>query len=441
MHGLSIRQRLSLHLLLVGSALALLGSLLAGWLVARQVNELLDYQLEQVARSLVANDLSLRRNDRPEDPARHLLIRIVDPVDGTVYESDDDVRIDTGIAQGFSDQVDRAGTYPEGLRVFTLQGPRRLIQVMQPLSLRTTLRREAAWDALLPALVTLGGLIVALGAAVRNALRPLDRLSDALRQRQPDSLEPVQLQPCPRELQAPVASLNDLLTRLQRARSAQQRFVGDAAHELRTPMAALRLQVQALTMTTDPAQRTEQEARLLGSIDRCTHLITQLMALAREDEAPPQGSPRHSVSLRTVASEVLVNLSAMAAQRDVELALEEGEDATVPGVAGDLQRLLANLVDNAIKHAPAHSAVSVSVRQRDGQAEWVVDDRGPGMSPSLRPRAFDRFFRGQGDQPGAGLGLSIAAQIAQRHQARIELGDRDDGPGLRAVVRFTPPTR
>lgn len=430
----SIRRRLRTELLLVGAVMTVLGSVSVGWLVGREVDDLLDYQLEQVARSLVANDLTLRPNDRPEDAARHLVIRIVAPDDRLVYTSDDDVDVDVNAPLGFSNQPDRAETYPEGVRLFTLKGNRNRIQVMQPLSLRAALRWDAALDALWPAMLSLGVLAVWVGVALRSGFQPLDELSSLLKSRQADSLEPVALAECPDELQPAVRALNGLLERLQDAMRGQQRFISDAAHELRTPMAALRLQTQALGLCRSAEERTAQQQRVLDGIDRCSHLISQLMALARQDEMPE--SPWSDVSLRAVASEVLINLSVMAGQRDVQLALAEGADAVVRGVAPDLARLLSNLVDNAIKYAPAGTTVDVSVVGQPDESVWVVEDRGPGMPLAQRQRAFDRFYRGEHDQPGAGLGLAIVTQIARRHGAHVRLDARHDGPGLRATVHF-----
>jgi two-component system, OmpR family, sensor kinase len=328
-----------------------------------------------------------------------------------------------------------SGLFPEGLRVYTLQGPRKRIQVMQSLSLRRSLHWDTVWRSLWPALAAIVVLSVWIGVALRRALRPLDVLSAALLARRSDALTPIELQPCPDELVTPVQSLNDLLRRLDLALQTQRRFTGDAAHELRTPLAALRLQAQNLAESTDLSTRQAQGRELLRGIDRCTHLISQLLALARQDErAQAEWMP---VSLRNLARDALIDHAAEAASRDVELALEEGPDASVQGHAGDLQRLLGNLLANAIRHAPPGSGVSVAVAPGATGAVLRVVDDGPGMPPQDRARAFDRFFRGEHASPGAGLGLAIVQQIAERHGAQVSLQDKASGSGLVAEVRFT----
>lgn len=432
----SIRKRLIVRMTAIGTVCALFTSAVVGWQVGNQVSDLLDYQLEQVARSLVANDLVLRPAERADDPARHLIIRLLDHAGNIRYESDGDVSVSAQTPDGFSDQTDLNDTYSDGLRVFTLVAPRGRIQVMQPLSLRASIRRDAAIEAFWPAALTLIGLMLVLWTTLRAALKPLDTLSEELHHRQPTSLAPIVLKDCPQELQAPVESLNGLLLRLHQARHMQQRFVSDAAHELRTPMAALRLMIQNLMQEHSTTDRQALEKQVLKSIDRCTHLIAQLMLQAREDENTD--APSTTVNLRQIATDTLISLSAMAAHHDVELALEGDQDVVVMGSASDLQRLLSNLVDNAIKHTAKHTVVSVTLQTDEAGPRWLVDDQGPGMTPAQRQRAFDRFFRGDHDKPGSGLGLSIAAQIADRHGARIELQDRPGQEGLRVMVQFMP---
>lgn len=435
----SIRHRLRLELLIVGLIIFSLGSLGLGRLIGSQVNDLLDYQLEQLARSLMAHDLILQTDDRPEDPARHLIIRIINPQGQRLYDSDDEVDITADAPLGFSDLSDQAGGYPDGLRVFTLEGPQNRIQIMQSQALRNALRSDATRDALWLALPGLLLLTLWVGMAVQRAFRPLDTLSEALKLRHPNSLTPVILTPCPKELNAPVSALNDLLHRLDQALQAQRRFTGDAAHELRTPLAALRLQVQNLAHADDPIHRTAQIGTVLKAIDRCTHLITQLLTLARADESvnPSTWAP---VCLHAVAQDALVQYALEASHHDVELALDDASDhAEVLGQAGELQRLIGNLLSNAIKHSPTCGTVGVGLCL-DGPHHVVltVTDEGTGMPPAQRARAFDRFYRGTmgQDLPGAGLGLAIVEQIAERHSATVSLRDNPCGRGLQAEVRL-----
>jgi two-component system OmpR family sensor kinase len=221
-----------------------------------------------------------------------------------------------------------------------------------------------------------------------------------------------------------VTQLNGLLVRLADAIETQKRFTADAAHELRSPLTALQLQVQLVERAQSDEGRRDALEQLKGGIRRASRLVEQLLAMARIEPAAAQ--PPGAVALETLA-----------AAKGVELRLGRIEPAQAAGVQEGLRTLLGNLVDNAIRYTPAGGSVTVDAFAQNGSPVLAVADTGPGIPPEERQRVFDRFYRlpGSGAQ-GSGLGLAIVRQIADAHRAQIELSEGEGGGGLRATVRF-----
>jgi two-component system OmpR family sensor kinase len=284
---------------------------------------------------------------------------------------------------------------------------------------------------------------------VTRGLRPLARLAAAVGKRVPGGLEPVDEAGLPSEVRPLAHALNGLLSRLDRALGAQRAFIADAAHELRTPLTAVHLQTQIAERAATDADRHAAMTELRAGLTRATHLVEQLLTLAREE--PGVAERRFApVNLAELARSVVGDHSAIAAARGVDLGVA-GAAADQPGaspvvVNGDaaaLRALLSNLVDNAVRYTPSGGRVDVSVEQDAADAIVAVRDSGPGIPASERTRVFDRFYRatasGARDVPGSGLGLAIVKRIAERHDATIALGPgigAASGEGLTVTVRF-----
>ena len=244
--------------------------------------------------------------------------------------------------------------------------------------------------------------------------------------------------PGPRdEIRRLAVTLNDMLTRLEGARERQQAFVSDAAHELRSPLASARTQLEVAARVDAGTAAGELAADVLVDVDRLSRLVDDLLLLARADEAPVRR--REPVDLGTLATEVASRYAA--ARVPVTVSADADADADAATVLGDpvaLRRVLANLVDNAVRHADR--SVCLSVEQRDGTATVAVTDDGPGIAAADRERVFDRFTRldaGRGrEEGGAGLGLAIVRELVRAHGGTVTLADA--GPGLRAEVRLPP---
>ncbi|MGZ8983451.1 MAG: ATP-binding protein [Methylotenera sp.] len=312
-----------------------------------------------------------------------------------------------------------------------------MIQVAEPLAGREYLARHITLKMLLPTFIALPVLALLIWFGVGAGLRPLQQLKQEVKQRAVNRLEPVAMAGVPEEVAPLAQALNDLFTRLQQAFESERRFTADAAHELRTPLAALKTQAQVALRSTDEAERYIALENVLRGVDRATRLVEQLLALARVDpETAATGYKQ--VELRGLAARVMADLEPLAHAKQIEMALEEGLACTVLGDDAQLGLLVRNLLDNAIRYTPAGGCVSVTVRDADGIA-LEVRDSGPGIPETEREQVQRRFYRisGSGEE-GSGLGLSIVRRIAELHGAKFELSDNDAEPGLLARV-FWPP--
>jgi two-component system OmpR family sensor kinase len=285
-----------------------------------------------------------------------------------------------------------------------------------------------------------------LGAAVvgvvGSGLRPLRRVAREVQRRDVHSLTQIAASRLPREIAPLVNELNRLLMRLNAAFQAQRAFVADAAHELRSPLTALNLELQLLDRAPDEAARLEARMNLRAAVERAIHLVEQLLTLARNEPREAFGE-LPVIALEQPVAEGIADAHALAAARRIELSLE-ADAATVCGDREALRMLVRNLVDNAVRYAPEGSNVRVRTRSgssgngRPAPTLLEVADSGPGIPPADRERAFDRFYRRVGTpEGGSGLGLAIVKAIADRHGAQVRLGDAPEG-GLLVTVAFPP---
>ncbi len=313
-----------------------------------------------------------------------------------------------------------------------------MIQVAEPTAAREELARHIAFKVLLPTLVILPISALLIWLAVGAGLRPLKLLKQEVKQRTAERLEPVNMAGVPDEVVPLTQALNDLFARLQRAFEGERRFTADAAHELRTPLAALKTQAQVAMRSTDGDERRSALENVLRGVDRATHLLEQLLTLARVD--PDAAAIGHQpVELRSLTSSVLADQALQAHARQIDLALEEGPAVSISGNAAQLAVLLRNLLDNAIRYTLPGGSVSVSLHG-EGDVVLEVRDTGPGIPAAERDQVLQRFYRIPGSsEEGSGLGLSIVHRIAELHDARLELADGEGGRGLIVRVVFSRP--
>ena len=319
-------------------------------------------------------------------------------------------------------------------RVYTAPAAEPRVQVLQSGEFRRRVALHSAQEAAEPVAVLIPVTALLLWLAVWLALRPVDRLVQAIAAQDEHSLQPLSLRRVPAELKPLIASMNGLLIRLKEAFAAQQRFVQDAAHELRTPLTALKLQTENLRRTG--AAAAAEMARLEAGIERMQRLVEQLLKLARQEAAAPDMGDA-SADLAEVLRQSIADLVPLAETRGIDLGLTAVEPVAVRADARDLRSVFDNLLENALRYTPAGGRVDVSLQRVGSGLQVEVLDTGPGIPPELLERVFDRFYRvlGSGTQ-GSGLGLAIARSAAGRAGMHIELANRSDRSGLAARVRF-----
>jgi two-component system sensor histidine kinase TctE len=300
--------------------------------------------------------------------------------------------------------------------------------------------RTILLKVLLPNVVLIAAAVFAIGWAVERALRPLIQLKEAVERRSPRDLSALDSSGSPEEVRPLVESLNRLFDLVNAQAESQRRFIADAAHQLRTPLAGLQAQVEAWAQQAAGkggiALTREQVEKLQGATRRTSQLANQLLALSRADATSMQAQPTQPVDLKALCESALErHLDAATAAR-IDIGLDV-QPATAVGHEWLLRELLANLVDNAVKYTPAGGTVTIRCGVRDGRPFLEVEDDGPGIPAAERPRVLERFYRLQGTGgEGNGLGLAIAVEIARVHRARLELDDATAGRGLRATVNF-----
>ncbi|MET3117065.1 signal transduction histidine kinase [Undibacterium sp. GrIS 1.8] len=286
-------------------------------------------------------------------------------------------------------------------------------------------------------------LFVAAWWLVTAALAPLNRIGLELANRNADSIEPVSDTGVPEEVSLLVTELNSLLARMLQALQSQQRFVADAAHELRSPITALRLQVQTLSRSKDDIAISQAVGRLLGGVDRASRLVEQLLALARQDPSSQNGELSR-IALTSCVEQAISDLGPFALSRHIQLhsntLVDSGSnsepDIDIWGNADSLRIMICNLLDNAIRYIPESGQVQLDILATANKVTLTIQDSGSGIRPEERTRIFDRFYRVPGTSPsGSGLGLAIAKTIVDRHKATISLADSKLG-GLSVQIDF-----
>ena len=308
-------------------------------------------------------------------------------------------------------------------------------QVAERDDVRGELAREIAVSTALPPLLSLPVMALLILIVVGWGTRSIARVAEAVEQRPADRLDPIDVQAAPREIAGLIQALNRLFVRVRENLEREQRFTADAAHELRTPISALKLHAQNLAASTDARQRESSSIGLTRGIQRCERLVTQLLELARLERGGLK-LDAHTVDLVPLVRQVAADLAPEALERQIELELMAAKTCSVAGDGVLLAVLARNLIENAIRHGPEQSLVGVAISLVDTAVELSVTDAGAGIPAAQRERVFERFHREtSGNTPGSGLGLSIVRRIAELHGASVTLDDAKGG-GLRVSVRF-----
>ncbi len=404
--------------------------------VLRETEALFDYQLRQMALSLRdQGEIAPAQAGALADADFDFVVQIW-TVDGrAIYASRAHSELPARAVLGFADVAVQNKTW----RTFSVATPNRVIQVAQPVQIRRRLAAEAALRSVLPLLAVAPLMAAAVWWLVALAFRPLRRVADHVRTRDAESLAPLALDGLPDEVRPLVQALNALLQRLDTAFGAQRAFVADAAHELRSPLTALRLQIGRLRRSPDEAARVTALDALSAGVERAVRLVEQLLTLARSEPGAPVASCE-TIDLAELVRQAVADTVPYAVSRGTEFELDAEAGVPIEGDRAALAALVRNLADNAVRYAPPGSRVQVRVGLDEGAPTLWVDDAGPGIPPAERERVFDRFYRREADgegeaAQGTGLGLAIVRSVAERHGAKLALAESPLG-GLRVVVRF-----
>ena len=401
----------------------------------KQADAMFDYHLQQMAYALRGGPpLAVPLLEGVDNNGVDYVIQIWGP-DGTQLFQSNRLALPARAVLGFSDVTQDGTRY----RVYSVQTPFQTIQIAQDMDGRESRARALAVRAMLPMALIAPLLMLILWWVIRRSLDPLERTRQQVAARAVSDLSPLPEGGLPDEVRPLVQEINLLFGRLHSAFDAQKAFVANAAHELRSPLTALKLQAQALARTGDEGARTLAAARLNQGMDRAIRLLNQLLVLARQEADGAATTAVQRLNLRDLVQQAVADVLPQAQERSIDLGVVPSEAAWVQGDADALLILLRNLLENAIKHTPAQGQVDVAVQSRDKVLSLTVEDSGPGIPQAERARVFERFFRGaQTDAAGSGLGLAIAKAIADRHHATLHLDQSEKLGGLKVEMRFQP---
>ncbi|MCG7929223.1 MAG: ATP-binding protein [Candidatus Thiodiazotropha weberae] len=311
------------------------------------------------------------------------------------------------------------------------------VLVGELLSVREEIESEIVFNSLWPIIIALPLLGFIIWMMVGNGLKPLSTIADKVENRDPNSLDPISTEDVPSEVVPMVESLNHLFLKVHSALENERRFTADAAHELRTPLAALKTLAQAKSLSTEQAHKGFLDQVIRG-VDRATHLLEQLLTLARMDSQSFDESHTHQVDLQQEAINVIAAIAGLALEKDIEISYDGPNDmVVVPGFSPAIQILLRNIIDNAIRYTPNNGEVTVKLVEQDSGARLEVHDTGPGIPESQQQGLYQRFRRGEDTKiQGSGLGLAIVKRIIDLHHATIEMENRENHGGLTVSVNF-----
>ncbi|HNU10344.1 MAG TPA: ATP-binding protein [Rubrivivax sp.] len=452
----SLRARLLWFLLAAIAAAAAVQAFIAYRAARAEADAIFDYHMQQMALSLRARfPLSIVPGvaDELGDAEGFDFLVQIWTLDGTRIFRTAGPQLPQRAVLGFSQERVDGHSY----RTYAMQGGVVVIQIAQDMAVRRRMAGAMALRTLAPVALMAPVLMLLVWAVVGVSLAPVARAQRQLAQRQPEDLGEISEAGLPDEVRPLVHELNLLFGRVRAAFEAQQSFVADAAHELRSPLAALRLQVQGLQRAGDEATRGRMLERLVGGIDRASRLVDQLLVLARQqagasarvvgqgpDRARGPG-PWQPLALAVLVRQVVGEAAAAAQARGIDLGVVHADELEVQGDAQALAILVRNLVDNAIKYTPQGGRVDVELRRlasspaaaAGGAARLLVQDSGPGIPATELERVRDRFYRIPGSEvEGSGLGLAIVDAIAQAHGARLVLRASSTLGGLCAQVDF-----
>ena len=444
----SLRRQLVWLLVSAVAAIWLLSALVVYQRAHHEADELLDAQMAQVAETLLAIVAGGEVDhfvQELHDHARHDPV----PIAFEIWRTDDskmqrlatspgNAGFEMATATGYSEHPHQG----EKWRFYTVQDNHAAYRVVvgQAHAARERLAREIGLSQLLPAALTLPLMALVVWWVVGRTLRPVDAVARQVGALDAQALVPLNESPTlPSEIAPLRTALNALIRRVTEAFENERRFTADAAHELRTPLAALKVQTQVAMRAQTPDSQQHALAQVIAGVDRMTHLVEQLLTLARVDPANQHIAPQPFDPADIIATVCAERLPVAQRQRQ-SLTVDAAPGCGVAVTPAWLQIAVRNLVDNALRYAGEGARIEVRLARSGSGCTLTVADDGPGVAPALRSQLSARFVRGEVEDEGCGLGLSIVARIAALSHAQLELGDglpRAGGHGFAATLRFS----
>ena len=390
--------------------------------------EFLDGQLRQIALNAGDGVIGATPPSDDKDPEDELVIDVWNTKGGSVRRA----------AGGLLPLLSQLGfgtihARGESWRVYLARDARTTVEVGQRMVVREEIAQASAFEAGAPILATIPLAWLVIGLSLSRVLRPLAHVADTIASRGAESSEPIPLTDAPLEIMPLLQAMNGLATRLRGALDQQKRFVSDAAHELRTPLAALRIMVDNLAAASS-GQTCEAIDEMCRAIDRSSALVRQLLEMARV-ESTLATRQHEGTDVATLVTDCVADVVALADAKEINLSLSAQPIGELSARRDELKLLFGNLLENAIRYTEKGGTVDVSLKMNDTFAEVQILDSGCGVAEADLPHVFDRFFRAAPPEiEGSGLGLAIAEAVAKRYGFRIELSNREDRRGLRAIV-------
>ena len=318
------------------------------------------------------------------------------------------------------------------------------IQVAETRNQRTEIQRQIIFWIVLPQLILLISALILVRFAVKRGLSPILYLNEKIIARSYKDLKPIDIQNVPLEVDRLVGSLNNLMSELDNAIKSENRFVNDAAHQLRTPLAGILAQIQLAQESKNSEEIKSRLEQISQSSKRLIHIINQLLSLSKTQPEAKHATDFQKIDLMSLTKKTMEDLFPLADIKKIDLGYEGSNDAAfVMGDEHKLYDLIHNLIENAIKYTPSSGKVNVLIENKDDKICLTVEDTGKGIPKDDQPNIFKRFYRGDnvsqsGDDAGAGIGLAIVKEIANMHDATLEIDSRNEKPGTRFYVYFEP---
>jgi signal transduction histidine kinase len=418
-------------------------TLLAGYFITEStLNRELDAQLKQMEQSL--SDNFMVDQTTIETSRREIISAGEKPmVEFQIWRDDKMIRYSAAAPQATLAQHEGYSQNEIGdkkWRVFSAQKDHSRIMVAQDLKVRNALVHGMILSSFWPMVFALPIIALILWWSVGFSLKPLLSITSAIQERSDRELSGIELNEVPTEMMPVVHSLNHLLDVVAQALDREKQFAENAAHELRTPLAGMKAQVEAALLSDDTRERTESLFAINQGIDRASRMVTQLLALARLEPNDLQANFK-PIDLTQLVSQVIAKFTTSALAKEIDLGLDTHESVFISGEASYLEMMIGNMIDNAIRYSPSSSKVDVSIEKNTSHVQLNIEDQGPGIPAPERKKVFDRFVRLPGNMAdGSGIGLTVVKKIADLHQGTILLSNGANQNGLKISVIFPNPS-